>query len=124
MTIFPYIQVVSDMIQKKNGLDSKTAGTLFGIPYLISAFASPILGFGIDRFGRRALMITLSSLLLAIAFGISAFLPEKEGSEMEKIPLVLIGIGYSFYCACIWGSIPYTVAPHTVGTAFGICTAI
>ena len=124
MTIFPYIQVVSDLVQKKNGIDSKTAGSMFGIPYLISAVASPILGFGIDRLGRRALFITLSSVVLVIAFCISAALPDKEGSKMEIVPLVMVGIGYSVYCAAIWGSIPYTVQPHTVGTAFGICTAI
>ena len=38
--------------------------------------------------------------------------------------MVLVGIGYTIYCGVIWGSIPYTVAPHTVRTAFGICTAI
>ena len=39
-------------------------------------------------------------------------------------PLVLTGIGYSIYAAAIWGSVPYVVTPQTVGTAFGICTAI
>ena len=39
-------------------------------------------------------------------------------------PLVLTGIGYSIYAAAIWGSIPYVVPQNTVGTAFGIATAI
>jgi MFS family permease len=39
-------------------------------------------------------------------------------------PLILVGVGYSIYAAAIWGSIPYIVKPHTVGTAFGIATAI
>lgn len=38
--------------------------------------------------------------------------------------MVLTGIGYSIYAAAIWGSVPYVVTPQTVGTAFGICTAI
>jgi MFS family permease len=37
---------------------------------------------------------------------------------------VLCGIGYAIYASVIWGSIPYTVEPRTVGTAYGICTAI
>ena len=39
-------------------------------------------------------------------------------------PLIFTGIGYSIYAAAIWGSIPYIVEQSTVGTAFGIATAI
>jgi MFS family permease len=84
---------------------------MFGIPYIISACASPIMGKVIDKLGKRALLVTLSSFVLIIAFGISAFLPETYGSKLEIIPLVLVGIAYSVYCAAIWGSIPYTVSP-------------
>ena len=42
----------------------------------------------------------------------------------ELYPLVLTGIGYSIYAAAIWGSIPYVVEANTVGTAFGMATAI
>lgn len=42
----------------------------------------------------------------------------------EMGPLILIGIGNTIYSAAIWGSIPYTVEPRTVGTAYGIITAI
>lgn len=97
---------------------------MFGIPYLISAVASPILGKVIDKLGRRAMFITLSSFVLIVSFGISASLPSSDGSKLEVIPLVLVGCAYSVYCSAIWGSIPYAVSPHTVGTAFGICTAI
>jgi len=97
---------------------------MFGIPYLISAVASPILGKAIDKVGKRALFVTISSFLLIIAFTTSAFLPDTPGSKLEIIPLVIIGIAYSVYCSAIWGSIPYAVTPQTVGTAFGICTAI
>lgn len=38
--------------------------------------------------------------------------------------MILIGFGYSLYASVIWGSIPYTVEANTVGTAFGIVTAI
>lgn len=124
MSIFPYIQICSDLMQKKYSLDSIQAGHLFGIPYIISAILSPILGFGIDKVGRRALFVTLSSAVLIVAFVISALLPSEPGSRMEVIPLVLVGSAYSVYCSAIWGSIPYAVEPRTVGTAYGICTAV
>lgn len=97
---------------------------MFSVPYLISAFSSPFLGFAIDRIGKRALVIVISSVILTAAYSISMVLPECDQCYHEMYPLVLTGIGYSIYAAAIWGSVPYVVTPQTVGTAFGICTAI
>jgi hypothetical protein len=66
MSIFVYIHVVSDMVQKRNKIDSLTGGKMFGIPYLISAIVSPIMGKVIDKLGRRALLVTFSSIVLII----------------------------------------------------------
>ena len=124
MSVFPYIQVASNLLQTKYNFDSTKAGQLFSVPYLISAFSSPFLGFAIDRFGKRALVIIISSIILTAAYSISMFLPECDQCYSEMYPLVLTGVGYSIYAAAIWGSVPYVVTPQTVGTAFGICTAI
>jgi MFS family permease len=59
VAIFPYIQVVSDMLQTKFHFSEAKAGALFGIPYIISACASPFLGYFIDRFGKRVLLSKL-----------------------------------------------------------------
>jgi hypothetical protein len=39
-------------------------------------------------------------------------------------PLVLVGLGFSIYAAALWPSIPYVVEAKTVGSAFGLCTAL
>ena len=124
MSIFPYIQVCSDLLQVKYGFDAKTAGFLFGIPYIISAIMSPLLGLFIDKVGKRAFMICLSSVILIVAYTISMFLPPCDQCYNEVVPLALVGIGYSIYASAIWGSVPYVVAGHTLGTAFGLATAI
>ena len=54
--IFPYIQVVSGMLQDRFQFSEETAGQLFGIPYIISACISPFLGFMIDKIGKRVLL--------------------------------------------------------------------
>ena len=51
-------------------------------------------------------------------------MPECHMCYNEVYPLVLTGIGYSIYAAAIWGSIPYVVNANTMGTAFGLATAI
>lgn len=38
-------------------------------------------------------------------------------------PLILLGFGYSIYASSLWPSIPLVVRPHTLATAFGLCTS-
>jgi hypothetical protein len=38
---------------------------------------SPFLGYFIDKFGKRVIVIGISSLLLIIAFTLSMFLPKN-----------------------------------------------
>lgn len=124
MSVFPYIQNCSDLLQKKYAFDKVKAGYLFGIPYIISACISPFLGAAIDRFGKRAFLICLSSIMLIIGFTASAMMPEFHQCHNELFPLVFTGIGYSIYASAIWGSIPYVVNTNAVGTAFGLATSI
>lgn len=124
MSVFPYIQNCSDLLQKKYGFDKVKAGYLFGIPYVISAIISPFLGAAIDRFGKRAFLICLSSIILIIGFGASMMMPECYQCYNELYVLIFTGIGYSIYASAIWGSVPYVVSPRTVGTAFGLATSI
>lgn len=87
MSIFPYIQLSSGLLQDKFGFDEVQAGTLYGIPYFISAFASPILGIIIDKIGKRALFIMTSSVFCCAACLITAALPNYDHpSYMCLIP--------------------------------------
>lgn len=53
------------------------------------------------------------------------FLPDyTEENWIVMLPLCLLGIGYSIYASALWGSIPYVVKPSSLGTAFGLCTAV
>jgi MFS family permease len=110
----------------KYGFDEDEAGKLIAIPYYISAGFSPIFGYTVDKIGRRVIFITISSIILICAFTLSMLVPScgEQKCHYEVYPLVLIGFGYSLYASVIWGSIPYTVDASTVGTAFGIVTAI
>lgn len=112
------------MLQTKYGLSEKVATKVFGIPYIISACTSPFLGLLIDKVGKRVHLVILSSFLLLLAHVITMILPVCDGCYSEVGPLVLTGIGYSIYAAALWGSVPYVVEARTVGTAFGLCTAV
>ena len=94
---------------------------------MISAFASPLLGFLIDKVGRRALFICVSSVMILLACLITMVIPDSEPGKLNGlifIPLTFLGFGYSVYAAALWGSIPYVCNPKQIGTAYGLCTAV
>jgi len=124
MSILPYFQIAPDMLQEKFGFTVQEAGFYCSIPYTISLICSPIFGALIDFTGKRGHYISLSSVILIAAFLNSSFTPACNKCYNEIITLVMCGLGYTIYAAAIWGSVPYVVKPATVGTAFGVCTAI
>jgi MFS family permease len=125
MSIFPFIQTLNTALVDQYGFDSVTAGTLYSVPYFMSAALSPILGFLIDKIGKRALMITISSVLVAFSCFFSACLPNyTEPNFICLVPLILVGFGYSIYASALWSSIPYLVIPRTIGSAFGLVTSL
>lgn len=51
-------------------------------------------------------------------------LPTCHECYTEIGPMIMIGIAYSVYAAVLWACVPYVVEPRTIGTAFGIVTAV
>lgn len=125
MSLFTYIQASNKMASVKFGFDSVVAGKIYSIPYLMSAFLSPLLGFVIDKIGKRAMFIMISSILATMACFWVAVMPDYTSPNFIIIgPEVLMGIGYSIYASALWSSIPYLVQPRTIGSAFGMTTAL
>lgn len=127
MVIFIYIGNGAEMLQNRFGFTKTQAGTYYATPYIISGIASPILGFTIDKVGKRTLFIASSSIMIFAACFITIFLdprPQGDPNYLMMLPLSLLGLGYSVYAAAIWGCIPYTVDPKLIGSAFGLTTAI
>ena len=124
-TVFPFMELVTEMMEEKYKISEDLSGTLFGVPYIISALTSPFLGYFIDKVGRRVLMVILATLFLLAAHILNMLLPECDSAcYVTLVPLVFVGVGYSLYAAALWGSIPYVVEAKTIATAFGLCTAI
>ena len=90
------------------------AGRIMSIPYSISAMLSPVIGFGVDKIGGRAVISTLASIMLIAVHTALAL-----RTDSPVLPLVGQGCAYSLYAAVIWPSVPLTVRPNLVGTAFG-----
>jgi len=78
-----------------------TAAAVMSIPYTISACLCPILGYLVDRFGKRAVIATVAPLVLVIVHSLLGF------STVRPVgPLIGQGLAYSFFAAVLWPSVP------------------
>ena len=98
---------------------STQAAHVMSIPYFISAGMSPFLGLIVDKVGNRAIMATFAPIML---IGVHSTLGFSDGSPV--LPLIAQGLAYSLFAAVLWPSVPLTVEEKSVGTAYGLITAI
>jgi len=108
-----------DFCVGQNAAESKSA-TAMSIPYMISAVASPFLGYGVDRFGGRAIIAAVCPIILILAhLGLG-----WATSLTPILPLIGQGIAYSVFAAALWPSVPFTVPKHAEGLAYGFVNAV
>jgi len=95
------------------------ANTFMSIPYFVSIVLSPLLGYGVDMLGKRAMLATFASVVLIgvhLTLGITRYAP--------YLPLSGQGIAYTIFAAALWPSVPYAVKKEYIGTANGVMTSI
>ncbi|KAF1324104.1 Major facilitator superfamily, partial [Globisporangium splendens] len=104
---------------EKKIIAERSASRVMSLPSLISLFASPLSGFGIDHAGNRGVIAIGSSFLVATSqLGIAV-------SNMSIWVLLFVqGVSSCLYFAAIWPSIPYVVEEHHVGSAYGAIIAL
>lgn len=118
MSFMSFMNVASDLLQRRFSLGPETAGLVMSLPYLIAAIITPFVGYAIDLFGLKTLAST--SLLIVVAFSSATFAlshlylalldqyyPGYKPSYRCIIALVLFGVSYSLYSASIMPCIPY-----------------
>jgi MFS family permease len=137
--IFPFTALSTDFFNTKWGL-SMTAGSEGGFFYqvfynifhmfstaggttTIIIFASmvfaPFFGQWVDKFGRRATVMVIGSILM-----IPAFLSMAFTMIPPAFPMIVLGAAFVMVPAAMWPSIPLIVEENRVGTAFGLTTMI
>jgi len=95
------------------------AGTIMSIPYIISACLSPFLGGFVDRFGLRAVIATISPLVLLVVHICMGF------TRADPVgPLVGQGLAYAGFASVLWPSIAMVIDERLVGFGYGIVVSI
>jgi MFS family permease len=130
--ISPFTAVSVSIIASRYGVSPTITGPITSIPYLISMVLSPILGFGVDKLGSRALMITAGAAGLFLAHSAFAFVPIPLGHALVPYlniifpasMMVLVGLGFCLISAALWPSVPIVIKLSQVGTALGLLQAL
>jgi MFS family permease len=108
-----------EYFQHAKGLTLSQAGTANSWVFLAAIFVTPFFGLLADRFGHRALMLAMGTLLLPLTFVILGL------TNLNLwVTTVMMGISFSLVPAVIWPATTLIVEPRRLGTALGLITLI
>ena len=71
-------------------MDKEYANQIYSIPFYCGALLTPVFGLSIDRYGRRTLLLIVSSILLFLV-NLAYYLYNKECSQAAPcyvLPLI------------------------------------
>ena len=117
---FPFRQTYAiEYLQHVKGLTLQEAGNVNSGVFAAAVFATPLFGLLADRFGRRAMMLTVGTLLLPITFIVLSLTNLTPWAST-----VLMGVSFSLVPAIIWPATTLIVEPRRLGTALGVITLL
>eukprot|EP01017_Pseudomicrothorax_dubius_P046487 TRINITY_DN8193_c0_g1_i7.p1 TRINITY_DN8193_c0_g1~~TRINITY_DN8193_c0_g1_i7.p1 ORF type:complete len:305 (-),score=60.63 TRINITY_DN8193_c0_g1_i7:541-1455(-) len=91
-------------------------GFILALQSGINMIATPLLGWFIDKHGRRVLLLGLALILLLLCmFSLMLFHP--------LVPMVLFGICTSVFSAALWPTVFLLVDERYFSTAYGVLTS-
>lgn len=117
--VFPFQSYAPDILVQKFGYSTTLAGTLSSMLILGTMIFTPIFGWFVDRFGRRATLMIWGAFLLIpchLLLGLTHFPP--------MVLIFLVGISLSLVPAALWAAVPMLVEEKRLGTAFGMIALV
>ncbi len=105
--------------QDARGLSLADAGMVNSWVFFTAIFVTPIFGLIADRFGHRAMMLTLGAALMPLTFATLA------GTDWSLwISTAMMGLSFSVVPAVIWPATAMLVKPGRLGTAYGLINVL
>eukprot|EP00761_Pharyngomonas_kirbyi_P008431 gb/GECH01008442.1/.p1 GENE.gb/GECH01008442.1/~~gb/GECH01008442.1/.p1 ORF type:complete len:486 (+),score=59.88 gb/GECH01008442.1/:1-1458(+) len=117
--VFPFITIAGSYFQYKWHVPPTQGSPIAGIPYTVSAIASPLFGIFIDFTGLNPIWIMISSLGLTFVYCLLIF------TTINPIaPMIIMGLVYSLLAGSLWPCITIIIPERATGTAYGVMQAI
>ncbi|KAL5475426.1 hypothetical protein EMCRGX_G025241 [Ephydatia muelleri] len=122
VSVFPFIGMAVLFLQQKYGLSTSQANFVNSIVYIVSAAASPVLGFMVDKTGFNLFWLIFgifATLTAHVAFAFSSF-----EQFIPYLVMTLMGLAYSCLACSLWPMVSFIVPEHQLGTAYGIMQSV
>ncbi|CAD8200988.1 unnamed protein product [Paramecium octaurelia] len=116
----PFLDNGNAFFQIKFGFSQQSAGVLLTIPYVFAACVTPFVGIYSDKIRQRSLLIVLTTVIFIVTHLCLLLIYCDIACGVSALPLLSLGICYSFYSAILIPSIPLVVKASMIGTAFGL----
>ncbi|XP_076244875.1 lysosomal dipeptide transporter MFSD1 isoform X2 [Calliopsis andreniformis] len=118
VAIFPFIALGKVFFERKYGFEPSNANTVNSLVYSISAFASPLLGYLVDKTGKNVSWVFISIVATIMAHGLLAFTYVNP-----YVCMILMGLAYSMLASSLWPLIALVTPEYQLGTAYGLAQA-
>lgn len=92
---------------------------MLSIPYWI-AFTVPIFGIFADKFGKRLLMMIVTTFLSVVSIFTLYIIPASDDIALVWVSLVIYGLFLSLLCAFLYPTVPLITQRNLLSTGFGI----
>lgn len=104
--------------------DAEEAGIYLILPYVVSSILVPIMGYTVDKVGRRSLVMIFSCGFILFTYVFMMYLETsaelREIEWVRWIPTALLGVCIAIFCTVIVPTVPMLVKPSLLGTSLGI----
>ncbi len=117
--IFPFRSFAIKYFIEGHGVERDIAGMFNSALPWASMIATPIFGILADKYGKRAFMMMIGSLLILPVYLMMAY----SGITLY-IPVIMMGIAFSLIPAVMWPSVAYLVEEKRLGTAYALMSLI
>ncbi|XP_013866535.1 lysosomal dipeptide transporter MFSD1 isoform X2 [Austrofundulus limnaeus] len=119
VAIFPFIGLGQVFFIEKFNFSPAQARAVNSIVYIISAPASPVLGFIVDKTGRNVVWV-----MIAVVATLAAHIMLAFTFWNPWIAMSLLGASYSLLACALWPMVAFVVPEHQLGTAYGFMQSI
>lgn len=116
-TIFPFRTFANIYLIEAHGIAPGDAGQLKSLLPLFSMIGMPLFGLLVDKVGKRALLMTLGSLLLVPPFFLMVYTDLPLSLSMG-----MLGIAFALVPAVLWPAVTYLVPETRLGSAYALMT--
>ncbi len=117
--IFPFRDFAVKFFMESHHVTRQTAGWMISNLPLAAMFATPLIGLLVDYIGRRALLMTIGSVLL-----LPVYLLMGYSSITLYVPVIMMGVAFSLIPAVMWPAVAYIVEDKRLGSGYALMTVI